>query len=236
MCVRSSIGMVLTLVGAGLLAACSEGGSPVDQGGVGHIAGSVVNPLSNQGVGGITVRAQSTAAGSHTTTTNQAGGYLFTSVETGGWSITIEVPGGMEYASSETGVRTVTVGRGQTVNTQAFHIVNVAQLQGAIGGQVTAGGSPVAGAALTILNAAGDPTTTTDANGNYGFTGLEPRVYGLEITPPQGYQLPAGAAAQRTVTVVADETATLDWTLQASGGNILDVRRAAGAAATPTGR
>ncbi|MEX2610732.1 MAG: carboxypeptidase regulatory-like domain-containing protein [Gemmatimonadota bacterium] len=235
MCVRSSFGMVLTVVGAGLLAACSEGGSPVDQGGTGHIAGSVVNPLSNAGVGGIPVRAQSTASGSHSTITNQAGGYLFTSVATGGWSITIEVPGGMEYASSETGVRTVTVERGQTVNTQAFHIVNVAQLQGAIAGRVAAGGNPVSGAVLTILNAAGEPSTTTDANGNYGFEGLEPRTYGLEITPPSGYQLPAGESAQRAVTVVAEATATLDWTLQASGGNILDARRADGAAAWPIG-
>lgn len=206
-----------------LLAACSDSGSPVDQGGTGNIAGSVFNPASNEGVPGITVRAESTASGSHTTSTNQAGGFTFVGVATGGWSLTIDVPGGMQYASSETGVRTVTVRRGETANTQAFNIVQVAQLEGAITGRVTtADGTPVAGAALTILNAGpSEPSTTTDGSGNYGFTGLSAQVYGLEITPPAGYQLPAGQPAQRTVAVEPGQTATLNWTLQASGGSNL---------------
>ena len=50
------------------------------------------------------------------------------------------------------------------------------------------------GAGQPVLNPNGQPiTTTTDANGNYLFTGLNPGVYEVLITPPPGYISSTGA-------------------------------------------
>lgn len=49
----------------------------------------------------------------------------------------------------------------------------------------------VAGVTVVLLNAAGQPiaTTTTDAFGNYKFSGLLPGNYAVRITPPANYTL-----------------------------------------------
>ena len=49
----------------------------------------------------------------------------------------------------------------------------------------------VAGITITLLNAAGQPiaTTTTDAFGNYKFSGLAAGNYSVRVTPPSNYSL-----------------------------------------------
>ena len=56
-----------------------------------------------------------------------------------------------------------------------------------------AGEVGVAGITLVLLNSAGQPiaTTTTDAFGNYTFSGLEAGNYSVRITPPANYSLSA---------------------------------------------
>lgn len=57
---------------------------------------------------------------------------------------------------------------------------------------------------LTYTNAAGETvtqTTTTDANGNYVFTGLAAGTYYVVVVPPEGYR--PGPANEYTVTVTA---------------------------------
>ena len=56
-----------------------------------------------------------------------------------------------------------------------------------------AGEVGVAGVTLVLLNTAGQPiaTTTTDAFGNYKFSGLPAGTYSVRITPPANYSLSA---------------------------------------------
>jgi hypothetical protein len=58
--------------------------------------------------------------------------------------------------------------------------------------------------------ATGDPTATTDPNGAYTFTGLQPGSYTVGVEPIAGYTQtsPAGAAGA-TVTVVAGQASTV---------------------------
>lgn len=88
---------------------------------------------------------------------------------------------------------------------------------GAIAGQVREGSVGVAGAQLAL---AGPVTRTaaSDAQGRYGFVDLPPGGYSLALTPPSGYRLASGETNPRGVTVVAGQTATVDWRLERSGG------------------
>ena len=74
-------------------------------------------------------------------------------------------------------------------------------------GVVDPGEAGVPGLLVQLLNGAGQPvlnpngqpiTTTTDANGNYLFTGLNPGVYEVLITPPPGYISSTGATGSPT--------------------------------------
>jgi protocatechuate 3,4-dioxygenase beta subunit len=63
-------------------------------------------------------------------------------------------------------------------------------------GTVDAGELPAAGTPVELLNGGGTvvQTTTTDAAGLYGFTGLTPGDYRVRITPPGVYKSSTGAA------------------------------------------
>ena len=52
-----------------------------------------------------------------------------------------------------------------------------------------AGEPLLAGVTIYLLDGSGNRTvsTTTDAKGNYAFTGLKPGVYGVEEIQPAGY-------------------------------------------------
>ena len=62
-----------------------------------------------------------------------------------------------------------------------------------------------------------DPSTTTDANGNYAFTGLAPGSYAVEtvLAPGASQTSPAGAGAAQNVTVADGQSATgVDFAIQ----------------------
>jgi hypothetical protein len=63
-------------------------------------------------------------------------------------------------------------------------------------GVADAGDTPAAGVAVELLNTGGTvlQTTTTDAAGIYGFSGLLAGDYRVRITPPTGYTSSTGAA------------------------------------------
>ena len=56
-------------------------------------------------------------------------------------------------------------------------------------GRVDAGEQPIAGVTVWLLDAAGNriTSTTTDANGRYLFSNLQPGTYGIEEVQPSGY-------------------------------------------------
>ncbi len=90
-----------------------------------------------------------------------------------------------------------------TMKIDAFCLVVTAVPLGSIGDRVwndtdgdgiqDAGEVGVAGVTLVLLNSAGQPiaTTTTDAFGNYKFSGLPAGNYSVRVTPPSNYTLSA---------------------------------------------
>ncbi|MBL7701317.1 MAG: carboxypeptidase regulatory-like domain-containing protein [Ferruginibacter sp.] len=90
-----------------------------------------------------------------------------------------------------------------TMKLDAFCLTVTAVPLGSIGDRVwkdtdgdgiqDAGEVGVAGITIVLLNSAGQPiaTTTTDAFGNYKFSGLPAGNYSLRITPPANYSLSA---------------------------------------------
>lgn len=83
--------------------------------------------------------------------------------------------------------------------------------KGAISGTVSAGGAGVAGAAVALSGGGG--TTQTSGAGTFAFNGVTPGSYTLTVTPPAGFVLGAEAAT-KNVTVAANQTANVAWTLQ----------------------
>ncbi len=104
----------------------------------------------------------------------------------------------------------------------------VASNVGAISGTVTTTdtGAPVAGATVVAASPSGTVRTTTDAHGFFGMTGVAPDTYTITVEH-QGFE-PVSLSG---VTVVPDQTARADTTLQMSLKTIarVAVRTQAGA-------
>lgn len=81
---------------------------------------------------------------------------------------------------------------------------------GSVTGTVTASGSGVAGASVSLP---GSAAQTTDAAGKYTFENVKTGSYDVSVTLPAGYALGTGEAATKPVTVGAGQAATVNWTL-----------------------
>ena len=100
---------------------------------------------------------------------------------------------------------------------------------GAISGTITAGTEPVPGATVALSGAA-TRTATTNAAGAFSFPALAPGAYTVAVGLPGSFQLVTGQPTSRSATVVAGQTATLNWTAQRTtggggggGGNVVEV-------------
>lgn len=80
---------------------------------------------------------------------------------------------------------------------------------GAISGTVVEGSAGVPGAAIALSGGGG--TATTNANGEFSFSNVEVGSYTLTVTLPEGFTLADGESASKSVTVTADQTATVSW-------------------------
>lgn len=87
---------------------------------------------------------------------------------------------------------------------------------GSIGGQVTAGGSGVAGAVVSL--AGGTAADSTDAAGRYRIEGVGQGAYRVFLQVPVGFGLAPGDSAARTVSVAQGQRVTVDWQLQRAVG------------------
>lgn len=86
---------------------------------------------------------------------------------------------------------------------------------GSISGQVTADGAGFGGASVAIANG---PSTTTDATGQFRFTGISNGSYRVSILVPVGYVLATGDSATVTATVAGGRAAVVNWRLQTTVG------------------
>lgn len=86
---------------------------------------------------------------------------------------------------------------------------------GTIAGSVTLNGNGVAGATLAIT---GGGSTQSSASGGYSLTNVSPGAKTVTLTPPANHALADGETAGKSATVVAGQTATLNWALKATGG------------------
>ncbi|HEX4128473.1 MAG TPA: SdrD B-like domain-containing protein [Pirellulales bacterium] len=149
-----------------------------------------------------------------TTTTDPSGNYIFTALNPGTYHVVEVQPNGYLEGGDTVGSLAGTIGNvdeldGITVvaNDHGTNYNFIEQLPVTISGHVQAdtnGGyntpgathTPLAGVTLELVDPSGNPvldshgnaiTTTTDADGNYSFTGLNPGTYGVREVQPAGY-------------------------------------------------
>lgn len=77
-------------------------------------------------------------------------------------------------------------------------------------------------------------TVVTSSSGAYSFDNLEPGEYTVSIELPDGYSLPEGSSASRSVTVTAGQTATVNFDLVAEGEENMVVVELAGTSFNPS--
>ncbi len=82
---------------------------------------------------------------------------------------------------------------------------------GSISGQVTAGSTAVPNAQVAL---SGGGTQTTNANGQFSFSNLEPRSYTLTLQLPQGFTL-GTESATKSVMVTAGAAASVNFGVRA---------------------
>ena len=144
----------------------------------GSISGSVT--VDGDGTGGVTV----TLAGGddmvdESMETGDDGGYSFTGLRRGDYTVTVTNPDEARY-SFPTTERAVNVAIGQK---QSADFAGTLLRQGSISGQVRAGDDPIS-AVSVMLSGASEAETATDQNGEYNFTGLAGGSYTVTITNP----------------------------------------------------
>ena len=150
------------------LAACEEGTAPPP---VGEIEGQVV--IEGEGMDGISVTLSSGAA----TTTSSGGYYSFTDVEGGTYTVTISgYPEDASFDATSAEVTIATSGQTVTRNFSGSYIRTASLM-----GMVTVEGVGLPGVTVDI-SGRDDRQTTTDANGQYTFTGLRAGNYTVEIS------------------------------------------------------
>ena len=165
------------------------------------IGGSVADCLAGTPLSGVTVNLFN-ASGQvvQTTTTNSAGSYQFSGLLPGGtYGVQEIVPTGYLFHDEAAG----SVGGSTATNTQITQVsltdgaaatgynfcdVLPASIAGNVGD--CEANTELPGVTVNLLNSSGSviQTTTTDANGNYQFTGLMPGLtYGVQEVVPTGY-------------------------------------------------
>ncbi len=150
------------------LAACEEGTKPPP---IGEIEGQVV--IEGEGMDGISVTLSSGAA----TTTGSGGYYSFTDVEGGTYTVTISgYPADASFDATSAEVTISSTGQTVTRNFSGSYIRTASLM-----GMVTVEGVGLPG--ITVDVSGRDAAqTTTDANGQYTFTGLRAGNYTVEIS------------------------------------------------------
>jgi hypothetical protein len=130
-------------------------------------------------VNGATVEI-SRGAFQESTTSDSNGDYLFTSLASGSWDVTVSATG--YVTTSRTGDQAIRVVTG-VITTQDFVL---APSNGQLTFTVqTSGGTPIQGIEVTVSAGSFSSSTTSAVSGLVSFTGLEPGVYAVTVTDSQ---------------------------------------------------
>ncbi|MYM26026.1 hypothetical protein GTP46_25690 [Duganella sp. FT135W] len=213
--------------------------------------GNGVQDSGEQGIDGATVQLKDSAG--HvvgTVVTHDGGQYSFT-VDPGTYSVSVTAPSGYVAtgtaqggngatdsdvdASGNTGAIVLTAGQANNDVDAGFYkpvsLGDKVWYDTNRNGVQDSGEAGVAGVKVTLLDAAGNPvagaTATTDASGNYSFTGLKPGTYSVQFdktTLPAGYDFTS--TGQGTTATDSDANSTTGKTgsvTLASGGSNYDL-------------
>ncbi len=162
-------------------------------------------------------------AGEPTTLTNTAGRYLFTDLQIGDYKIQQVLPNGWEVAPTFNDSQTVTVFPGAESVAADFAVYNASlsapgNLNGKVWNDVNVNGvreateSGLAGWTVfldtntnNVLDA-GEPTSTTNALGDYSFTGVAPGTVTIHMQTATGWQPAFPSSSTRSTTLRGGET------------------------------
>lgn len=147
--------------------------------------------------------------------TDANGGYRFTSVAPGSYTVNMTVPAN-HVARGDTS-KTVTVGSGGSAQAN-FALLVQGVIQGSVfedlNGNMVKDNGEFGLAGVTITRSNGQ-STTTDANGNYQFTSVAPGEYTIAVNIPAGYI--ASGLSSKTVNIRSGGSAQVNFALRALG-------------------
>lgn len=191
----------LTLAALVAFAACDEGDDVIVGPAVtGTISGVVT--IEGTAASGVTV----TLSSGTTATTDASGSYSFTDVEAGAYTVSISgLPSDATFSSTSKAATISSAGQVVTVNFDGSFVRTSAIL-----GSVSAGGSGLEGVTVSL---GGGVTTTTDANGQYAFSGLRAGDYTVSISGWDSSQY-TFAETSKDVTVGAGESQAVSFSGQ----------------------
>lgn len=200
------------------LAACDEGDSGVDVV-TGTISGQVT--VDGSGLGNVSVTLS--GASSASTTTDASGNYSFQDVAVGSYVVSISgFPSDVTFPQT---AKSAVISSSSTTASVNFSGMQVAT--SSIVGSVTADGNALSGVDVS-LSGAGTGSTTTDADGQYAFTGLVAGDYTVSISGFDQSNYNFSSTSQNTSVGVGEtsvvgfsgseaQTATLNVTVTVDG-------------------
>ncbi len=206
------------------------------------IGGNVSDCLANQALAGVTVQLlDANGAVIGTTTTDAQGNYQFNNLAPGKtYGVSEILPTGYVHNDENVGsaggaivdhaITQVALGDG--VSGVGYNFCDV--LPASVSGNVSdcVANLPLSGVTVQLLDANGAilKTTTTDAQGNYKFAGLQPgATYGVDEIVPSGYAFhdeEAGSAGGSITTAASILQIALGDGVQAVGYDFCDVKPA----------
>lgn len=232
-----SAGLAMVVL-AGLISCSDDDDGPVDP--EPDATGSIRATVTGDGASlpGVTVRVfasgGTTALESGSTAAN--GQIVFDDLDTGEYDVEVVIPAGFVLVAGQTAVRDVTVEEDETA-TVTFALAEeiVAPTVGQIRAEVLDGATPISGVEVNLYDAGGSTaltTLSTGANGQVLFEELEPADYDVEIELPVDFEMADGDTARKEATVVAGETAEVDFAVNGPNAMFAEVT-AGGTSFTP---
>ena len=164
--------LTFALIGALAIAACDEGEDTTATAVEGTIRGAVT--IEGSGASGVTVTLSSGAS----TTTDGSGNYTFSNVPAGSYVVQISgTPADATFASTAGTAVIATAGQVVTVDFSGSFV----RTSAIVGGVAVEGVGPLENVSVTLSGDA-SASTSTDAAGQYSFTGLRAGSYTVTIS------------------------------------------------------